>query len=156
MLLRDTDPPVVPPPEARRRTLDNPRLVTVAVLTLLALLAALVWLSERTGAGEFVSPMLSGVLLYFLSAVDLTILAALLFVLVRNLIKLWDEQRRALHPFVDHRNLHAADILDPCGPAVAIRPPLQALEVRTPRLESVHIGYQRIQRVGRQRHPRRP
>jgi two-component system nitrogen regulation sensor histidine kinase NtrY len=108
MFLRD--PPVEPPPvaarpepvEGRKRTLDNPRLIGAAALLLIALLVGLAWLSERTGTGEIVSPLLSDVLLYVLYAVDLTILAALLFVLARNLLKLWVEQRRAA-PFARFR-----------------------------------------------------
>jgi two-component system nitrogen regulation sensor histidine kinase NtrY len=99
MLLRDT--PAEPVTE-RRRPLDNPRLIAAAALLLIALLVGLAWLSERTGTGEIVSPLLSDVLLYVLYAVDLTILAALLFVLARNLLKLWVEQRRAA-PFAKFR-----------------------------------------------------
>jgi two-component system nitrogen regulation sensor histidine kinase NtrY len=82
--------------------LDNPRVIGAAALALIGLLIGLAWLSERTGTGEFVSPLLNDVLLYVLYAVDLTILAALLFVLARNLVKLWVEQRRAV-PFARFR-----------------------------------------------------
>src|SRR5262249_47105312 len=75
--------------EGRKRTLDNPRVIGLAVGLLIAILAGLVWLSERTGTGEIVSPLLSDAILYVLYAVDLTILAALVFVLVRNLLKVW-------------------------------------------------------------------
>jgi len=103
MLLHQEEPSVASPPSERpRRALDNPRLIVVVVGMLLLMLAALVWLSERTGTGEIVSPLLSDVLLYVLYAVDLTILAALLFVLARNLVKLWVEQRRAA-PFARFR-----------------------------------------------------
>src|SRR5258708_39594845 len=60
--------------DSRKRPLDNPRVIGVAVGLLIAVLAGLVWLSERTGTGEIVSPLLSDVLLYVLYAVDLTIL----------------------------------------------------------------------------------
>src|SRR5262249_7113866 len=103
MLLHQEEPSVASPPSERpRRALDNPRLIVAVVGMLLLMLAALVWLSERTGTGEIVSPLLSDVLLYVLYAVDLTILAALLFVLARNLVKLWVEQRRAA-PFARFR-----------------------------------------------------
>ena len=112
MLLRDPPVEPVPAPEPRierrrpahsgRRVLDNPRVIGAAALLLVAVLVGLAWLSERTGTGEIVTPLLSDVLLYVLYAVDLTILAALLFVLARNLLKLWVEQRRAA-PFARFR-----------------------------------------------------
>src|SRR6478672_7470820 len=104
MLLQEhpASPPQTDLPERPKRALDNPRVIAAAVGMLLLMLAALVWLSERTGTGEIVSPLLSDVLLYVLYAVDLTILAALLFVLARNLVKLWVEQRRAA-PFARFR-----------------------------------------------------
>jgi two-component system nitrogen regulation sensor histidine kinase NtrY len=101
MLLHHEEP-ALSQSERPKRALDNPRLITAAVALLLLLLAGLVWVSERTGTGEIVSPLLSDVLLYVLYAVDLTILAALLFVLARNLVKLWVEQRRAA-PFARYR-----------------------------------------------------
>jgi two-component system nitrogen regulation sensor histidine kinase NtrY len=116
MLFRDVpeEParPVEAPPSERaaarapggpaRRVLDNPRVIGAVAALLVGLLVGLAWLSERTGTGEIVSPLLSDVLLYVLYAVDLTILAALLFVLARNLLKLWVEQRRAA-PFARFR-----------------------------------------------------
>ena len=98
MLLRDdATRRVAPPPiEARKRPLDNPRVIAVAVVTA-ASRCWPAWSGCRSAPARarFVSPLLSDVLLYVLYAVDLTILAALLFVLVRNLLKLWVEQRRA-------------------------------------------------------------
>jgi two-component system nitrogen regulation sensor histidine kinase NtrY len=77
-------------------------LLAAAAALLVAALIGLAWLSDRTGTGEIVSPLLSDVLLYVLYAVDLTFLAALVFVLARNLLKLWVEQRRAA-PFAKFR-----------------------------------------------------
>ena len=93
MLFRETpvDPP--PAPEARRRALDNPRVLIAAALLLLALLAGLSWLSDRTT--ELALPVLTDVLLYPLLAVDVALLLTLCFVLARNLLKLWVEQRQA-------------------------------------------------------------
>src|SRR5437870_4661340 len=140
MLLRDTAEAVAPPEsgaplagsdprpstssgrpeplEGRKRFLDNPRVIATAVALLIGLLAGLGWLSERTGTGEIVSPLLSDVLLYVLYAVDLTILAALVFVLARNLVKVWVEQRRAA-PFARLR----PQLVGPL-PAMPLLPPV--------------------------------
>jgi two-component system nitrogen regulation sensor histidine kinase NtrY len=88
--------------------LDNPRILTGAALLLLALLAGLFWLSESTG--EIAPSVLADVLLYPLLAVDLALLAALFFVLARNLIKLWVEQRHAV-PFARFRAKLVAALL---------------------------------------------
>ena len=48
MLFRETPVDPQPAPEVRRRTLDNPRVLIGAALVLLALLAGLSWLSDRT------------------------------------------------------------------------------------------------------------
>jgi two-component system nitrogen regulation sensor histidine kinase NtrY len=98
MLFRTGGDSVVPEP--RRRPLDNPRVLIIAAVLLLSLLAGLFWLSARTS--EIAAPLVTDVLLYVLVAVDLALLAALLFVLARNLLKLWVEQRRAL-PFARFR-----------------------------------------------------
>src|SRR6478672_6010861 len=112
MLLQEhpASPPQTDLPERPKRALDNPRVIAAAVGMLLLMLAALVWLSERTGTGEIVSPLLSDALLKLLYAVDLTILAALLFVLARNLVKLWVERRRA-EPFARFRGKLVAALL---------------------------------------------
>jgi two-component system nitrogen regulation sensor histidine kinase NtrY len=110
MLLRDTPIAVSPPAEPRRRTLDNPRVIVVAVCLLVVILVGLVWLSGKAGTGEMLSPLLSDALLKLLYAVDLTILAALLFVLARNLVKLWVERRRA-EPFARFRGKLVAALL---------------------------------------------
>jgi two-component system nitrogen regulation sensor histidine kinase NtrY len=94
-------PPAVPPPAgSRQRVLDSPRALTIAALVLIALLAGLLWLANRTS--EIAAPLLSDVLLYALFAVDLALLVALVFVLARSLVKLWVEQRRAA-PFARYR-----------------------------------------------------
>ena len=57
-------------------SLDNPRVLTVAALLLIAILAALFWLASRTS--EIAPPLLTDVLLYALLAVDLALLAGAL------------------------------------------------------------------------------
>src|SRR6188472_1831545 len=98
MLFRTGGDSVVPEP--KRRPLDNPRVLIIAAVLLLSLLAGLFWLAARTS--QIAAPLVTDVLLYVLVAVDLALLAALLFVLARNLLKLWVEQRRAL-PFARFR-----------------------------------------------------
>ena len=120
MWLRDAPDSPETPVEPRKRVLDNPRVIAAAAALLVAILVGLAWLSERTGTGEIVSPLLSDALLYVLYAVDLTILAALLFVLARNLVKLWVEQRRAA-PFARFRaKLVAALLAMTIVPAVLV------------------------------------
>jgi two-component system nitrogen regulation sensor histidine kinase NtrY len=83
--------PAAPP---RRPFRDNPRLILVGIAVLVALLVAILAVANRTPR---LSPdFLTEFVLYALSAADLTMLAALLFVLARNIIKLIVEQRRAL------------------------------------------------------------
>jgi len=94
--------------DARRRPLDNPRFLLVAAAVLIALLVGLFWLSNRTN--ELALPFLADVLLYPLLAVDLMLLAALSFVLARNLLKLWVEQRQAA-PFARFRAKLVAALL---------------------------------------------
>jgi two-component system nitrogen regulation sensor histidine kinase NtrY len=100
MFSRPTPPDAVPAAGTHRRPLDNPRMLIVAALLLLMVLAGLFWLSDRTS--EIPLTILNDVVLYALLGVDLTLLAALLFVLVRNLVKLWVEQRRSA-PFARFR-----------------------------------------------------
>jgi two-component system, NtrC family, nitrogen regulation sensor histidine kinase NtrY len=82
---------------AERRPLrDNPRLILLGILLLIAGLIAMIMLADRS---REVSPdFLTEVLLYALSAADLTMVVALVFVLARNIIKLVVERRRGL-PF---------------------------------------------------------
>ena len=75
---------------------DNPRLILLGIVLLIAALAAMVVLADQS---KDLSPdFLSEVVLYALSAADLTMLLALVFVLARNVIKLVVERRRGL-PF---------------------------------------------------------
>src|ERR1041384_3603209 len=84
------------PPAERRPFRDNPRLILVGILLLLASLVLIIRLSDRTTR---LNPgFLSEAVLYTLSVADVTILLALGFVLARNLIKLVVERRRGL-PF---------------------------------------------------------
>jgi two-component system nitrogen regulation sensor histidine kinase NtrY len=90
-----------PPRPARRRALrDNSRLLLAGILLLVGALGALLALANRSTT--FAPDFLTEVVLYALSVADLTILAALVFVLVRNIIKLVVERRRAL-PFARFR-----------------------------------------------------
>jgi two-component system nitrogen regulation sensor histidine kinase NtrY len=103
-----TSPPVAAPAEGRRRLLDNPRVLTLIGLLLVGVLAGLFWLSSRTS--QIALPILTDVLLYLLLAVDLALLVALGFVLARNLLKLWVEQRQAA-PFARFRAKLVAALL---------------------------------------------
>ncbi len=94
------DSPPAAAPETRRRPLDNPRVLIVVGLLLVAVLAGLFWLSNRTTQIPLLE--LNDVVLYALLAVDLALLVTLCFVLVRNLVKLWVEQRQAA-PFARFR-----------------------------------------------------
>lgn len=91
------------PPEsaaARRPFRDNPRLILLGIVLLLAALASLVWLANRSAR---LSPdFLTGFVLYALSATNVMMLLALGFFLVRNVVKIVVERRRAL-PFARFR-----------------------------------------------------
>ena len=89
-----------PPSPGRRPFRDNPRLILAGIGFLLLVLAALVALANRTRS--FSPDFLAEFVLYALTAADLTMLAALMFVLARNIIKLIVERRRAL-PFARFR-----------------------------------------------------
>jgi two-component system nitrogen regulation sensor histidine kinase NtrY len=92
-----------PPPRrtsARRPFRDNPRLILAGIAALVAILIAILAIANRTP--RLAPDFLSEVVLYALSAADLTMLAALVFVLARNIIKLIVERRRAL-PFARFR-----------------------------------------------------
>src|SRR5262249_33318685 len=89
------------PPDPRRRPFrDNPRLILAGIALLVAALVALVAIAN--GTSRFSPDFLSEFVLYALSAADLTMLAALVFVLARNIVKLIVERRRAL-PFARFR-----------------------------------------------------
>src|SRR3954466_3937626 len=82
-------------PETPRRPFrDNPRLILAGIGILLVVFIALVAIAN--GSSRFSPDVLSEFVLYALSAADLTMLAALVFVLARNIVKLIVEQRRSL------------------------------------------------------------
>jgi two-component system nitrogen regulation sensor histidine kinase NtrY len=90
----------VPASAGRRPFRDNPRLILVGIVLLLAVLASLLWLADRSAR---LSPdFLTGFVLYALSATNFMMLLALGFFLVRNVVKLVVERRRAL-PFARFR-----------------------------------------------------
>src|SRR5258708_3327699 len=89
------------PSRPRRRPFrDNPRLILAGIAVLLTALAAILALANRTAS--FSPDFLTEFVLYALSAADLTMLVALVFVLARNIVKLVVERRRAL-PFARFR-----------------------------------------------------
>lgn len=84
----------------RRPFRDNPPLILAGIVMLLAVLGGLVWLADRTST---LSPdFLTEVVLFALSATNVTMLVALLFVLARNVIKSLMESRRGV-PFGQFR-----------------------------------------------------
>jgi two-component system, NtrC family, nitrogen regulation sensor histidine kinase NtrY len=97
-----TRPTLPPRPAARpaaperRPFRDNPRLILLGIVLLVAALIAMGTLAERSR--DLNPDFLTGVVLYALTAADLTMLVALVFVLARNVIKLAVERRRGL-PF---------------------------------------------------------
>ena len=95
-LPRGRSVPRRPPPHRRRPFRDNPRLILLGILLLLVALVAMVTLADRSP--ELNPNFLTEVVLYALSAADLTMLVALGFVLARNIVKLVVERRRGL-PF---------------------------------------------------------
>jgi len=80
----------------RRPFRDNPRLILLGILVLIAALVAMVRFADRST--ELNPDFLTTTVLYALSAADLTMLVALVFVLARNIVKLVVERRRGL-PF---------------------------------------------------------
>jgi two-component system nitrogen regulation sensor histidine kinase NtrY len=84
----------------RRPLRDNPVLILLWIGLLVAALAAMLSLANRSS--ELLPDFLSEVVLYAVSVVDLTLVAALGFVLARNILKLVVERRRAL-PFARFR-----------------------------------------------------
>jgi two-component system nitrogen regulation sensor histidine kinase NtrY len=102
--VRDVGRPALParnvperqPAQTRRPFRDNPRLILLGMAALLIALVAMVTLADRSA--ELNPDFLTEVVLYALSAADLTMLLALVFVLARNVVKLVVERRRGL-PF---------------------------------------------------------
>ena len=88
------------PPQGRKPFRDNTKLLLLGIAILVALLAGLLTLASRstTLAPDFLTEFV----LYALSATNLTMLVALVFVLARNIVKLVVERRRAL-PFARFR-----------------------------------------------------
>src|SRR6185503_7818102 len=85
----------------RRPFRDNPRIILAGIGVLVVVLIALLAIASGT-TSRFSPDFLSEFVLYALSAADLTMLAALVFVLARNIVKLLVERRRAL-PFARFR-----------------------------------------------------
>ena len=85
----------------RRPFRDNPRLILAGIGVLVVVLVALLTIARGT-TSRFSPDFLSEFVLYALSAADLTMLVALVFVLARNIVKLVVERRRAL-PFARFR-----------------------------------------------------
>jgi two-component system, NtrC family, nitrogen regulation sensor histidine kinase NtrY len=89
--------PVAPP---RRPFRDNPRLIVAGIAILVIALIGILYLAERTS--RLAPDFQTEVVLYALSATNLMMLLALVFVLARNIVKLLVESRRAI-PFVRFR-----------------------------------------------------
>jgi len=98
MLLDSPAPPPHEPP--RRRALDNPRVLTLAALLLIGVIVAATWLPSAAGLEQ--QALVSEAVVYAVAAVALALLAALGFVLARNIIKLWVERRQGA-PFARFR-----------------------------------------------------
>ncbi len=81
--------------------LDNTKLLMLGVAALIALLAGLLALANRS-VSLAPDDILADVVLYALTATNLTMLVALVFVLARNIVKIVVERRRAL-PFARFR-----------------------------------------------------
>jgi two-component system nitrogen regulation sensor histidine kinase NtrY len=98
---RSTGPGRKPSADRRRPFRDNPRLILAGIAVLVAALVAMFIAANRTP--QFSPDFLSEFVLYALTAADLTMLAALVFVLTRNVVKLVVERRRGL-PFAKFRS----------------------------------------------------
>ena len=92
----------------RRPFKDDPRAILIGIGVLVAALAAILTLANRSP--RFSPDFLSEFVLYALTAADLTMLVALVFVLARNIVKIVVEQRRAL-PFARFRGKLVALLL---------------------------------------------
>ncbi|MGE3844396.1 MAG: ATP-binding protein [Vicinamibacterales bacterium] len=99
---RETAAPAADPRLRSRRPLrDNPILILVWIALLLAALAAMLTLADRSA--QLSPDFLSEVVLWTLSAADISMVLVLAFVLARNVIKLVVERRRGL-PFARFRS----------------------------------------------------
>src|SRR5207244_6122973 len=83
----------------RRPFRDNPRLILAGIVILIGALAAILTVANRS---RFSPDFTSEFVLYALTAADLTMLVALVFVLARNIVKLVVERRGGL-PFARFR-----------------------------------------------------
>jgi two-component system nitrogen regulation sensor histidine kinase NtrY len=97
---RRPNPGQAPGPPRRRPFRDNPRLILIGIGVLIAALVAILIVANRTP--RFSPDFLSEFVLYALTAGDLTMLAGLVFVLARNIVKLIVERRQA-RPFARFR-----------------------------------------------------
>src|SRR5262245_1111943 len=86
--------------EPRRPFRDNPRLILAGIAILIAALVAILTIANRSP--RFSPDFTSEFVLYALTAADLTMLVALVFVLARNVVKLIVERRGGL-PFARFR-----------------------------------------------------
>jgi len=99
-------PPAPPPtrrssaPQGRKPFFDNTPVLLAGIFALMLALAGLLALGSRSSA--LAPDFVADVVLYALSATNLTILVALTFVLARNIVKLIVERRKAL-PFARFR-----------------------------------------------------
>jgi two-component system nitrogen regulation sensor histidine kinase NtrY len=100
--------PPQPPQEGRKPFRDNTKLILFGIAGLVAALATLLALASRSS--ELAPDFLTEFVLYALSATNLMMLVALVFVLARNIIKLVVERRRAL-PFSRFRAKLVAAVL---------------------------------------------
>jgi two-component system nitrogen regulation sensor histidine kinase NtrY len=99
------------PPErvaVRRPFRDNPKLLLAGIAALVAAIAVLLAVASRSS--RLAPDFLTEFVLYALSATNLTMLVALVFVLARNIVKLLVERRRAL-PFARFRAKLVAALL---------------------------------------------
>ena len=98
---RTCDPPTrSAAPAPRRPFRDNTKLILTGIAVLVAALVSLLALASRSAT--LAPDFLTEFVLYALSATNLTILVGLVFVLARNIIKLFVEKRRSL-PFAHFR-----------------------------------------------------
>src|SRR5258706_15446445 len=107
--------PARAPEPPRRPFRDNPRLILAGIAILVVVLIAL--LAIASGTSRFSPDFLSEFVLYGLSAADLTMLTALVFVLARNVVKLIVERGRAAPvPPVPPRRVALVSGLHPGAP----------------------------------------